>query len=41
MSVFADVKSRAAGLARAEKERYSGDQERPLGGLTMTACEPV
>src|SRR5690348_1036562 len=32
MSVFADVKSRAAGLARAEKERYSGDQERPLGG---------
>ncbi len=32
MSVFADVKSRAAGLARAEKERYSGDEERPLGG---------
>ena len=32
MSVFADVKSRAAGLERAEKERYSGDEERPLGG---------
>jgi hypothetical protein len=31
MSVFADVKSRAAGLARAEKKQYSGDEERPLG----------
>jgi hypothetical protein len=34
MSVFADVKSRAAGLARAEKERYSGDEELPLGRST-------
>jgi hypothetical protein len=32
MSVIADVKSRAAGLARAEKKSYSGDAERPLGG---------
>jgi hypothetical protein len=32
MSVFTDVKSRAVGLARAEKKRYSGDEERPLGG---------
>jgi len=32
MSVIADVKARAAGLARAEKKRYSGDEERPLGG---------
>jgi hypothetical protein len=32
MSVFADVKSRAADLARTEKKRYSGDEERPLGG---------
>jgi Protein of unknown function (DUF1360) len=32
MSVFTEVKSRAAELARAEKRRYSGDKERPLGG---------
>jgi len=35
MSVLADVKSRVTGLkrvARSEKERYSGGQERPLGG---------
>jgi len=32
MSVITDVKSRITGLARAEKERYSGDEERPLGG---------
>ena len=32
MSVFADVKSRAADRARAEKKSYSGDEERPLGG---------
>jgi hypothetical protein len=32
MSVLADTKSRLAGLARAQKTRYSGDEERPLGG---------
>jgi hypothetical protein len=32
MSVLTDVKSRVTGLARAEKERYSGGEERPLGG---------
>ena len=32
MSVLTDVKSRITSLARAEKERYSGDEERPLGG---------
>jgi hypothetical protein len=35
MSVLADVKSRVTGLkrvARSEKERYSGGEERPLGG---------
>ena len=32
MSVFTDVKSRVAGVAHAEKERYSDGEERPLGG---------
>ncbi len=32
MSVLTDFKSRVVGLARTEKERYSGGQERPLGG---------
>ena len=32
MSVLTDFKSRVTGLARAEKERYSGDDERPFGG---------
>jgi uncharacterized protein DUF1360 len=32
MSVISDVKSRVSGLARTEKERYSGGEERPLGG---------
>jgi hypothetical protein len=32
MSVLTDVKSRVSGLARAEKKRYSGGEERPLGG---------
>lgn len=32
MSVLTDVKSRVTGLARAEKERYSGDEDRPFGG---------
>ena len=35
MSVLTDVKSRVTGLkraARSEKERYSGGQDRPLGG---------
>ena len=32
MSVPSDIKSRISGLARAEKERYSGGEERPLGG---------
>jgi hypothetical protein len=34
MSVITDVKSRVVGLARSEKDRYSGDEERPLGGYT-------
>ncbi len=34
MSVITDFKSRVTGLARTEKERYSGGQERPLGGYT-------
>jgi len=32
MSVLTDVKSRVSGVAQAEKERYSGTEERPLGG---------
>jgi hypothetical protein len=32
MSVLTDVKSRIAGLAQAEKARYSSGEERPLGG---------
>src|SRR5262245_39838366 len=32
MSVLSDVRSRVSGLARTEKERYSGGEERPLGG---------
>ena len=36
MSVLTDVKSRVSGLARAEKERYSGGEERPLGGYLAT-----
>jgi hypothetical protein len=32
MSVLTHFKSRMAGLARTEKERYSGGQDRPLGG---------
>jgi hypothetical protein len=32
MSVLSDVKTRVSGLARTEKERYSGGEERPLGG---------
>ena len=32
MSVFTDVRSRVTRLARAEKERYSDGEERPLGG---------
>jgi len=32
MSALTDFKSRVTDLARAEKERYSGDEERPLGG---------
>jgi Protein of unknown function (DUF1360) len=35
MSVLTDVKSRISGLARAEKERYSGDEERPFGGYLV------
>jgi hypothetical protein len=35
MPVFTDVKSRAADLARTEKERYSGGEERPLGGYLV------
>lgn len=32
MSDLTDFKSRVTGLARSEKDRYSGDEERPLGG---------
>jgi len=32
MSVLSDLRSRVSGLARTEKERYSGGEERPLGG---------
>jgi uncharacterized protein DUF1360 len=32
MSALTDVRSRVAGRARAEKERYSDGEERPLGG---------
>jgi hypothetical protein len=32
MSALTDLKCRVTGLARAEKERYSKDEERPLGG---------
>jgi Protein of unknown function (DUF1360) len=32
MSVLTDVRSRVTRLARAEKERYSDGEERPLGG---------
>jgi Protein of unknown function (DUF1360) len=32
MSVLTDVKSRITTLAQAEKARYSGGEERPLGG---------
>lgn len=35
MSVLTEVKSRLVGLARAEKDRYSGREERPLGGYTI------
>ncbi|MBV9094484.1 MAG: DUF1360 domain-containing protein [Streptosporangiaceae bacterium] len=43
MSVLADVKSRLAGLARSETDRYGGDEERPLGGYlgTMAAYSAV
>lgn len=43
MSVLSDLKSRAAGLARAEKRRYAGDHDRPLGGYltTMTTYAAV
>ena len=39
MSVLTGVKSRITGLARTEKDRYSGNEERPLGGYVaaMTA----
>ena len=32
MSVLTDFKSRLTGLAHAEKERYAGNGDRPLGG---------
>jgi Protein of unknown function (DUF1360) len=32
MPVFTDFKARVTGLARTEKQRYSGGQDRPLGG---------
>jgi hypothetical protein len=36
MSVLSDAKSRLTGLARSQKARYSGDEERPLGGYVGT-----
>lgn len=36
MSVLADAKSRLTGLARSQKSRYSGGEERPLGGYVGT-----
>jgi hypothetical protein len=36
MSVLSDAKSRLAGLARSQKARYSGGEERPLGGYAGT-----
>jgi hypothetical protein len=36
MSVLDDAKSRLAGLARGQKARYSGGEERPLGGYLGT-----
>jgi uncharacterized protein DUF1360 len=39
MSVITDVKSRVSRLARAEKQSYSGDAERPLGSyLTLMSA---
>ncbi len=32
MSVLTDFRSRVTGLARSEKARYSGGEDRPLGG---------
>jgi len=32
MSAFSDLRSRTGDLARAEQERYAGDEERPLAG---------
>jgi Protein of unknown function (DUF1360) len=32
MSVLTDFKARVAGLAHTEKQRYSGGEDRPLGG---------
>jgi uncharacterized protein DUF1360 len=32
MSVLTDVKARLTGLAHAEKDRYAGNDDRPLGG---------
>ncbi len=32
MSVLTDFKSRLTGLAHAEKDRYAGNDDRPLGG---------
>ncbi len=36
MSVLTDVRSRLTGLARSQKARYSGGEERPLGGYVGT-----
>jgi hypothetical protein len=36
MSVLTDAKSRLTGLARSQKARYSGGEERPLGGYLAT-----
>jgi hypothetical protein len=36
MSVISDARSRLAGLARSQKARYAGGEERPLGGYIGT-----
>ncbi len=41
MSVLTDVKSRLTGLARSQKARYSGGEERPLGGYGLTTKDIV
>lgn len=36
MAALTDLKERLAGAARAQQDRYAGDQDRPLRGYVMT-----